>query len=297
MVEARGTRRPAAEGPSLGSDVQGGRDGRNVAIDQVGVRGLRYPVVVATGRDLYSTVATCDLCVDLPADRRGAHMSRFVDVLHRWDRRVTPNGLRDLLREMTRALHASFGRIDMSFPLFVAKRAPVTGIESLMDYDVTLRGEIADDRTEVSARVVVPITSLCPCSKAIADYGAHNQRTQVSVTVALDENLWLEDLIKLVEREGSAELFGLLKRPDEKFVTEQAYDNPKFVEDLVRDVALRLGSDERVTGFRVDVESFESIHNHSVRATVEWPGSAGRRPGGLPASEMTAARQAESLSK
>jgi GTP cyclohydrolase I len=172
-------------------------------------------------------------------------------------------------------LESEVGHIEMSFPFFVNKRAPVTGVESLMDYEVTLIGEIREGRPEMFTRVIVPVTSLCPCSKKISDYGAHNQRSHVTVTVRAQDFVWIEDIIDLVEQEASSEVYGLLKRPDEKYVTERAYNNPKFVEDMVRDVAGRLNEDERITAYTVEAENFESIHNHSAYALIERDKEAG----------------------
>jgi GTP cyclohydrolase I len=174
-----------------------------------------------------------------------------------------------MLSEMAGLLESEVGHIEMSFPFFVNKKAPVTGVESLMDYEVTLIGEIRDGKPEMFTRVIVPVTSLCPCSKKISDYGAHNQRSHVTVTVRAQDFVWIEDIIDLVEQEASSEVYGLLKRPDEKYVTERAYNNPKFVEDMVRDVAGRLNDDERITAYTVEAENFESIHNHSAYALIE----------------------------
>jgi GTP cyclohydrolase I len=170
---------------------------------------------------------------------------------------------------MTERLDAECGHIEMGFIYFVNKKAPVTGVESLLDYQVTFIGEAKKGENIVSLKVIVPVTSLCPCSKKISDYGAHNQRSHVTVTVRTNGFVWIEDVIEMVEREASCELYGLLKRPDEKAVTERAYDNPKFVEDMVRDVAARLNDDDRITAYTVESENFESIHNHSAYALIE----------------------------
>ena len=174
-----------------------------------------------------------------------------------------------MLRSMTARLEADTGHIEMSFPFFVMKRAPVSGVESLMDYRATLIGELRHGHTETWLRVAVPVTSLCPCSKRISAYGAHNQRSQVTITARLRSHMWIEELIEIAESEASCELYGILKRTDEKYVTERAYDNPKFVEDLVRDVATRLNRDARVAAYVVEAENFESIHNHSAYARIE----------------------------
>jgi GTP cyclohydrolase I len=207
--------------------------------------------------------------VYLPHNFKGTHMSRFVAILNNHEREITVSSFKDMLAEMAELLESEVGHIEMSFPFFVNKRAPVTGVESLMDYEVTLIGEIRDGKAEMFTRVIVPVTSLCPCSKKISDYGAHNQRSHVTVTVRAQDFVWIEDIIDLVEQEASSELYGLLKRPDEKFVTERAYNNPKFVEDMVRDVAGRLNDDDRITAYTVEAENFESIHNHSAYALIE----------------------------
>jgi GTP cyclohydrolase I len=170
---------------------------------------------------------------------------------------------------MTKKLEAESGHIEMNFPYFINKKAPVSGVMSLMDYDVTFIGDVCHDEVVQSLRIVVPVTSLCPCSKKISERGAHNQRSHVTVTVRTNEFVWMEDLVQMVESQASCELFGLLKRPDEKYVTEKAYDNPKFVEDMVRDVAAMFNGDKRITGYIVESENFESIHNHSAYAMIQ----------------------------
>jgi GTP cyclohydrolase I len=183
-----------------------------------------------------------------------------------------------MLKEMTELLDATSGHIEMTFPYFVMKKAPVSGVESLMNYQATIFGEHRDGRTSVWLKVVVPTTSLCPCSKKISDYGAHNQRSHITLTAKLTEHMWLEELIDIAESEASCEVFGILKRPDEKFVTERAYDNPKFVEDTVRDVAVVLNGDQRVRAYVVESENFESIHNHSAYAMIEHDKDAANQP-------------------
>src|SRR5207344_1293184 len=175
----------------------------------------------------------------------------------------------DILSEMTQRLDAESGRIEMSFPYFVMKKAPVSGVQSLMDYKASLIGEIKNGKPELWIKVVVAATSLCPCSKRISDYGAHNQRSHITIRARVREHMWIEELIDIAEQEASCEVFGILKRPDEKWVTERAYDNPKFVEDIVRDVAVRLNNEDRVRAYVVEAENFESIHNHSAYAQIE----------------------------
>jgi GTP cyclohydrolase I len=260
---------PADAGAPTIDDVQSRRDERQIAIDKAGIRDIAHPVRVRDrSRREQHTVARFSLSVELPKHFKGTHMSRFVEILHR-EREISVEDLGALLQETTARLEAASAHIDIDFPFFVMKRAPVSGVESLMDYRVTLSGVRRDGVDRRSIRVVVPVTSLCPCSKRISERGAHNQRSHVTITAQLREALWIEDLIDLAESEASSELYGILKRPDEKFVTERAYDNPKFVEDLVRDVALRLDREPRIAAYRVEVENFESIHNHSAYALVE----------------------------
>ena len=251
-------------------DVQGGPDTRNIAIDKVGIKGIRHPVRVRDrSQGEQHTIATFNMYVELPHNFKGTHMSRFVAVLNNHEYEITVKSFRDMLAEMTTLLEADAGHIEMTFPYFVRKAAPVTGVTSLMDYEVTLVGRIASGSPRIEIHVVVPVTSLCPCSKRISDYGAHNQRSHVTVRATTRAWLWIEELIDIVESEASCELFGLLKRPDEKLVTEKAYENPKFVEDMVRDVARRLNEEGRVISYVVEAENFESIHNHSAYALIE----------------------------
>ncbi|HSQ08559.1 MAG TPA: GTP cyclohydrolase FolE2, partial [Chromatiaceae bacterium] len=199
----------------------------------------------------------------------GTHMSRFVQILNSHEREISVGSFKEMLREMAERLESEAGHIEMRFPYFVNKRAPVTGVQSLLDYEVTFIGEIRKGRPVMYIKVVVPVTSLCPCSKEISEFGAHNQRSHVTVQVRNRGFMWIEEIIDLVEAQASCELFGLLKRPDEKYVTERAYNNPKFVEDMVRDVARVLNEDDRVGAYVVESENFESIHNHSAYALIE----------------------------
>jgi GTP cyclohydrolase I len=250
-------------------DVQGRADTRQIAIDRVGVKDLRHPVRVkdrSAGEQ--HTIATFNMYVNLPHNFKGTHMSRFVEILHH-EREISVDSFRDMLREMTARLDADAGHIEMVFPFFVSKRAPVSGVESLMDYQAALIGECCHGETKLWVRVVVPVTSLCPCSKKISERGAHNQRSHVTIKALLRKHMWIEELIGIAEAEASCELYGILKRPDEKYVTERAYDNPKFVEDMVRDIALRLDAEPRIASYVVESENFESIHNHSAYALIE----------------------------
>jgi GTP cyclohydrolase I len=207
--------------------------------------------------------------VDLPHNFKGTHMSRFVEILNNHEREISVKSFRDMMSELTERLDARSGHIEMNFPYFINKAAPVSGVQSLLDYKASLIGERKGDESIIWVKVVVPVTSLCPCSKKISDYGAHNQRSHVTICAKVDGLVWLEELIELAEQEASCELYGILKRPDEKYVTERAYDNPKFVEDLVRDIAVRLNADERIRAYTVESENFESIHNHSAYALIQ----------------------------
>jgi GTP cyclohydrolase I len=256
-------------------DVQGAADLRHLAIQRVGIKGVRHPLNV---RNRYGavqhTVGTWSLDVHLPESRKGTHMSRFVALMEEQNRDrgvLDVAAMRTLLATMVDKLDAEAGRIDVRFPFFITKSAPVSGVESMLDIEVSMVGRIAQGVVDVALTVVVPVTSLCPCSKEISDYGAHNQRSHVTIEagVADGADLSIEELVRVAEEEASCEVYGLLKRPDEKYVTERAYDNPKFVEDLIRDVVQRLNDEPRVTRYVVEVENFESIHNHSAYARIE----------------------------
>lgn len=257
-------------------DVQSSQDHRNLPIERVGVRGIRFPVKVAVASDVQHSVAKIDLDVSLPADVKGTHMSRFMALLQEFDEAVSPSALSTLMKKMLPLLEADRGQIEMGYTYFVNKHAPVSGISSLMDYDVvwTINGSrqsaTAQTDVQLALKVTVPVMSLCPCSKEISDFGAHNQRSHVTIQVVFNPNqaLQVEELIAVAESEASCELWGLLKRTDEKFVTERSYENPKFVEDLVRDVASRIAQEKRIQSFVVEAENFESIHNHSAYARI-----------------------------
>ncbi len=251
-------------------DVQNSEDTRRIPINKVGIKDIRHPVRVKDrSQGEQHTIANFNMYVNLPHNFKGTHMSRFVEILNHYERELSVESFEHMLEEMIERLDAEAGHIEMSFPYFVEKPAPVSGVKSLMDYEVTLLGEIKDGKASVDIKVVVPVTSLCPCSKKISAYGAHNQRSHVTVSVHTCDFVWIEDIINLVEAQASCELFGLLKRPDEKFVTERAYDNPKFVEDMVRDVAASLNADARIVAYTIESENFESIHNHSAYALIE----------------------------
>jgi GTP cyclohydrolase I len=252
------------------ADVQNSADTRRIPINKVGIKDIRHPVRVKdrTGGEQH-TIAHFNMYVNLPHNFKGTHMSRFVEILNHHEREISVESFKDMLTEMTDLLEAESGHIEMSFPYFINKSAPVSKVESLLDYNVTLIGERNSEDTFTNIKVVVPVTSLCPCSKKISEYGAHNQRSHVTISARTRGFVWIEELIDIVEQEASCELYGLLKRPDEKYVTERAYDNPKFVEDMVRDIAVRLNKDERILAYVVESENFESIHNHSAYALIE----------------------------
>jgi len=258
-------------------DVQSAADDRRLAIDRVGIKSIRHPVRIGDkSGGVQHTVAVFNMYVHLPHDFKGTHMSRFVEILNSHEREISVESFEIILREMVERLEAQAGRIEMSFPYFINKAAPVSGVQSLLDYEVTFVGEIEQGRYRFTMTVQVPVTSLCPCSKEISEYGAHNQRSHVTVTARTRGFLWIEELIRVCEEQASSELFGLLKRPDEKYVTEKAYDNPKFVEDIVRDIAAVLNADDRIEAYTVEAENFESIHNHSAYAFIERDKSENR---------------------
>lgn len=260
--------------PAVIPDVQGSQDTRRLAIDKVGIKALRHPVkVMVRGGGVQHTVAVFNMYVGLPHHFKGTHMSRFVEILNAPEhgRGISGETFQVMLDDMIRRLEAESGHIEMTFPYFIDKPAPVSGVKSLMDYEVTFTGDIKDGRKQFAMKVVAPVTSLCPSSKMISEYGAHNQRSHVTITARTDDFVWIEELVDCAERHASSSVYGLLKRPDEKFVTEHAYDNPKFVEDLVRDVAADLNTDPRIISYVVEAENFESIHNHSAYALIEKP--------------------------
>ena len=252
-------------------DVQGILDTRSIAINRVGIKSIVHPMKVRTASgDIVHTVVTADMYVGLPPEAKGTHMSRFVEILQSHHEPLDARSFREMTDRMLLRLDATSGYIELSFPYFIAKKAPVSGVESLLDYRVTMRGEVTRRHGYTyTLTVTAPVTSLCPCSKEISDYGAHNQRSHITISAEVECALTIEELVAMAEEEASCEVFGLLKRPDEKWVTERAYDNPKFVEDLVRDIAIRLNRDDRVLAYSVASENFESIHNHSAYAVIE----------------------------
>lgn len=253
-------------------DIQKQRDYRNIPIDKVGIKELRYPIKVLDKHNgLQSTVARINMYVDLPHQAKGTHMSRFVEMLHTFRSLVSLESLIYILEDMKLTLEAQSSHIEITFPYFVEKKSPVTGSRGLMDYTCSIMGSspAPDKNRDLMLKVGVPITSVCPCSKEISKFGAHNQRGEVLVSTRFKKFIWIEDIIDLVENAASCDVFSVLKREDEKHVTEHAYQNPKFVEDVVRDVAKVLMKDENITWFSVSAENFESIHNHSAYAYIE----------------------------
>jgi GTP cyclohydrolase IB len=255
-------------------DVQASADARGIAIDEVGIKDLRHPIRVAGGVGgagvEQNTVATLSMSVSLPHHHKGTHMSRFLERLNFQEQALCAESFARLLEETLHYLEAPSARIEIAFPYFIVKKAPVSGAESLMDYRASIHGSHRLGRTELWLEVTVPVTSLCPCSKSISAYGAHNQRSHITITAKMGASLWFEDLIGMAEGVASSGLYSVLKRPDEKYVTERAYDNAKFVEDVVRDAALVLNADPRVRSYKVEAENFESIHNHSAYAMIEF---------------------------
>tara|TARA_B110000091_G_scaffold19005_1_gene17894 strand:+ start:259 stop:1077 length:819 start_codon:yes stop_codon:yes gene_type:complete len=250
-------------------DTQGLEDTRNLPINKVGIKDILHPVVIKqrSGKE-QTTVANFNMYVNLPHNLKGTHMSRFVHILNNHQDHITVDTFKKMITEMLILLEAESGHIEMKFPYFINKTAPASKVKSLLDYTVTFIGEIEKGVSNLRVKVLVPVTSLCPCSKKISAYGAHNQRSHVTVTVNIKDFIWIEEIIDIVEKEASSELYALLKRPDEKHVTELAYDNPKFVEDMVRDIASHFTDDDRVSEYTVESENFESIHNHSAYAQI-----------------------------
>jgi GTP cyclohydrolase IB len=263
-------KRPDDAAPAL-RDTQSEPDHRRIAIDRVGVKNLRFPVRVGIGSgEPQSTIATVQLTVDLPHHFKGTHMSRFLEVLQDHGPVLQPAEIEHLLRTLIKRLDSERAHLELEFPFFLEKKAPVTGAAGLLDYTGRFAATADSQRTELVATVVASVTTLCPCSKAISKSGAHNQRGQVTFSLrAKNDPIPLSEMVALVERSASSELYSVLKRPDEKAVTERAYANPVFVEDLVRNIAAEANADPRIAWWRVEAENFESIHNHNAYALVE----------------------------
>ena len=262
---AAGSAAPSFDMP----DLQKSRDERNIAIDKVGVKDIRYPIVVLDRSKVrQQTVARINMYVDLPHHFKGTHMSRFIEILNQHHGEISVEGMDQIVRQMKEHLEASCAHLELEFPYFIEKTAPVSGARSLMEYQCRMAASLGDAYDFILG-VTVPVTSLCPCSREISARGAHNQRSAVKVEIRYLEHIWLEELITWIEACGSAPVYALLKREDEKALTELAYDNPRFVEDVVRAVTEALTASPAITWFRVECENFESIHNHSAYALVE----------------------------
>jgi len=251
-------------------DVQSSLDTRQIPINRVGIKDLQHPIkIINKDGGSSNSIATFSMSVSLPHDQKGTHMSRFIQILNETETTISAKNFHKMLNDMVQRLEADAGYIELQFPYFIEKTAPISGVKSLMDYQVNLIGQVEDGHLISTVEVTIPVKSLCPCSKKISEYGAHNQRSHLTVGINCSSKLWLDELIKSVEAQASAELFAILKRPDEKHITEQAYNNPKFVEDVVRDVANEFDNNDRIQRYYVHAENFESIHNHSAFAVIE----------------------------
>ena len=251
-------------------DIQSLEDNRKVTINEVGVKNVKYPIIVDDRENnQQTTIADLDIYVELPHHHRGTHMSRFLEVLNKFHKDNLIMRLPEFLAEIKKALNSEYASVNIRFPYFMKKTAPVSKTTSLLSYNCFFQASL-DDKFKMQIGVEVPITTLCPCSKEISDNGAHSQRSMVNVMITYNKFIWLEEMIELVESCASCEIYSLLKRVDEKYVTEKAYDNPRFVEDIVREVTLKLKKDARVEWFKVQSENYESIHNHNAYACVEF---------------------------
>ena len=251
-------------------DMQNQKDFRNIDIKKVGVKNIKYPIIVLDrARGTQPVNATINMYVNLPHRFKGTHMSRFVEVLNEFKGQISIKTFQSILEKTRQKLHAHSAHMEIEFPYFLEKTAPVSRAKSFMEYHCIFTGENNIDQTDFLVGVVVPVTTVCPCSREISEFGAHNQRSIVTVKVRFQKFFWIEDIIKIVEESASGEVYSLLKRVDEKYVTEKAYENPKFVEDVVRSVAIKLNSDNNFIWYSIEAENFESIHNHSAYAYVE----------------------------
>ena len=250
-------------------DVQNQPDHRNLDIDKVGVKNIRYPITVKDkAKGSQRTVANINMYVDLPKDYKGTHMSRFIEILSEYRHQISIDSIPRILEEMKKRLNAHSAHMEITFPYFIEKEAPISKSKGLMEYICTFIGSVNKGR-DLVVGLSVPVTTVCPCSKEISDFGAHNQRGEVRVQLRFNKFIWIEDIITLVEECASSEVYSVLKRGDEKYVTEKGYSNPMFVEDLVREIAVRLDADDNIIWFSVDSENFESIHKHSAYAYIE----------------------------
>lgn len=260
---------PAPRSPNAMPDMQKSRDTRKIAIDKVGVKDISYPIVVMDKNKAFQqTVARVNMYVDLPHHFKGTHMSRFIEILDAYREKIALDKMEVILQRMKEKLGASSAHLEIQFPYFIEKKAPVSGARGLMEYTCTFNASL-DSAFDFILGVKVPVTSLCPCSKELARFGAHNQRSVMTVRVRYHKFIWIEDLIEIIESCGSSPVYSMLKREDEKFVTEQAYENPRFVEDMVREATLKLSAMDNITWFSIEAENYESIHKHSAYAAVE----------------------------
>jgi len=252
-------------------DVQNQLDHRQIPINRVGVKEVHYPIIVLDKTNkIQHTIARVNMYVNLPHQFKGTHMSRFIEILNQHRGRISLHNFHQILDDLIKSLEAKEARVEMEFPYFIRKRAPVSGEESLMEYICRYIGERKDGKEEFFVGITVPVLTLCPCSKEMCERSAHNQRGKVTVTLKYKKFFWIEDIVELIEQSASAPVYALLKREDEKHLTELAYENPRFVEDVVREVTLRLKKTENFSWFRVEAENYESIHNHNAYAMVEW---------------------------
>lgn len=250
-------------------DIQGEPDFRHIPIDKVGVKDIRYPIVVLDKKNKFQhTIASINMYVDLPHQFKGTHMSRFVEILNEHRGEITIKKFPQILDKMKKRFSASTAHLEVDFPYFIEKTAPVSKSKGLMEYRCKYSGTLGEKR-DLVIEIIVPVLTLCPCSKEISERGAHNQRGNVKVAVRLEGFVWIEDIVRIVEKSASSPVYSLLKRIDEKYVTEHSYDNPMFVEDVVREVAVNLKANKKIKWFRVEAENWESIHNHSAYALVE----------------------------
>lgn len=260
--------------PGALPDIQKTKDTRNIPIDKVGVRGVKFPILVLDRTDeRQHTIGNFTLTVDLPSEFKGTHMSRFLEVLNDHQKEISVQALPLLLENLREKLHAERAHVSVRFPFFMVKSAPVTGKQGMMEYECGFDAHV-NGSFDITMYLKVPVATLCPCSKEISKYGAHNQRGWVTVRVQATDHVWLEEIVEMIEASASCALYPVLKRPDEKWVTEHAYENPRFVEDLVREVALAFDADGRISGYEIEVENEESIHAHNAYAYLK------RTPGG-----------------
>ncbi|MBT7542606.1 MAG: GTP cyclohydrolase I FolE2 [Gammaproteobacteria bacterium] len=251
-------------------DTQNKVDVRSIPINRVGIKDIKYPFQISDKNgEIQTTVGTFTMSVGLPHDVKGTHMSRFVKILEDQKDFISIENFDQLVKNTTKILSSESAYISVDFTYFKKKSAPVSRVESLLDYSVNFTCEVKNNIVNKYLKVIVPVTSLCPCSKNISDYGAHNQRSHISAHIRIEKTVWIDDVIEILENQASCQIYGLLKRPDEKYVTEQAYDNPKFTEDIIRDLAVTLNKDDRITAYKIESENFESIHNHSAYAYIE----------------------------